>query len=1103
MINISVEYWRNRMTRLNRIISLGLVIIMLMMALSGCAALNVFSQGGGLVINEVVSANESSFPVEALGAPDWLELYNGTDKEIDLTGYTVLRTDTNDKQFEIPAGTIAPGEYLVICATEAAAEDCPYMITGFNLPKKGVGLKLKDANGMTVDQINVPTMAEDISYCRTAEGMSFCQTPTPGSENAGVFAATLEEVEAAEAPEGLRINEASEEFVEIYNYGTEPISLAAFCLTDNVSKKSKWRMPYETLEPGAYLLVSLIGEGEVAANFRLSAYETQVYLCYGDEVYDSIDLKGVWDGMSRGINAQGTETYYVNPSPGQENAAEGMDVLELKEMDDSEPVKINEFMSENAVCLVDEDGDRPGWVELYNSSSSAVSLREYYLSDDPADLLKWQLPEAELGAGEYVVIYLSGKDRDYHTSFGVAKNESLVLTHYATLTSQTVNVPMESRLDNISYGLQDGKWLYFGQGTPGAANTTHGSDVIASVEKVDRMGTWISEVSAAAPARSKQNDWIELYNGGDTAVDLNGWFLSDDADEPQKYALKGTVPAKGYLVVTAGGDPDSTEIANFGISPAGEELILTNAQGAAVDVMQTGALRAGVTSGRATGDYSGERVFFETPTKGAENAQPVGGQLSAPVFSVSGGFYEEGSITLELSAAEGDIYYTLDGSQPTAESTKYTGPITIKENTAVSAIAVKSGRLASDPEVHTYIMEKMPSLPTVCISIDDADFRSLYTVKFYTGQNGRNYVAKNINEIERRCNIEYYETDGKLGTSFPCGIRVTGNGTRVYNQKSLAIYARPGYGQSSIVYPFFEGCPVSEFQSLVLRNAGQNRDESRMADVLASNLFQGMNLDSAYSKFVVVFINGQYYGIYDLKEKINESYFETYYGVDRDTVNVIRRNTTAIAGSNQQVKQVYSYAQGWSTSNDETFAKFTEYVDQYAWIDYIIARSYCGDSDIFNQKLWNTSDYQVKWRPIFFDCDFSLVQQSSTLGVYFKSSGQPSPDGTITNMHIGTALKRNQAWCDMLVKRYAEVMEWVPEKSLELFDEYYAQLEPEMKRHISRWGTHRGGFSEWKSEAQAQRKVLEKRPYVVVKQIQSVFGLSAEEMKELFPKYYK
>ena len=1102
MINNSVEYWRNKMTRFNKIVSLVLAVVAVMTMFSGCAALEAFAPGGSLVINEVVSANESSFLVEALGAPDWIELYNGTDKEIDLTGYTILRTDATDKQYVIPSGTIAPGEYLVICATEAKAEECEYLITGFNLPKKGVGIKLKNANGMKVDELTVPTLTEDISYCRGAEGFSFCQTPTPGSENAGVFAATLEEVEAAEAPAGLIINEAAEEFVELYNSSSEPISLAAFCLTDNVSKKSKWRLPYDTLEPGEYLLISLVGEGEVAANFRLSSYETQIYLCYGDEVYAGMDLTGLWDGMSKGINAAGAETYYVQPTPGAENAAEGLDQLELKEMDDSEPVKITEFMSENAVCLVDEDGDRPAWAEIYNSSSEAVRLSEYYLSDDETNLLKWQLPDEELGAGEYAVIYLSGKDKGYHASFGVAKDENLILTHYTTLTSQTVAVPAESRLDNISYGVQDGKWLYFGQGTPGAENTAHGSESISNVEKVDRMGTWISEVSAAAPARSNQNDWIELYNGGDTAVDLNGWYLSDDIDQPKKYALKGTIDAKSYLVVTAGGKDDSTEIANFGISPSGEELILTNAQGAAVDIMETGALRTGVTSGRATGDFSGERVFFETPTKGEANAQPLGGQLSAPEFSVKGGFYESGSVTLELTAAEGDIYYTLDGSEPTAESTKYTGPITITKNTAVSAIAVKSGRLASDAEVNTYIMEEIPNIPTVCISIDDADFRSLYTVKFFTGQNGKTYVAKNIEEIERRCNIEYYETDGKLGTSFPCGIRVTGNGTRTYNQKSLAIFTRPGYGQSSVVYPFFEGSPITEFQSLVLRNAGQNRDESRMADVLASNLFQGMNLDAANSKFVVVFINGEYYGIYDLKEKINESYFESYYGVDPDSVNTIRRNTTAIAGTNNQVKQVYSYAQSWGTSNDETFAKFTEYVDQYAWADYIIARSYCGDTDLFNQKLWNTSDYQVKWRPIFFDCDFSLVGQSSTLGVYFKSSGQPSPDGTITNMHIGTALKRNEAWCDMVVERYAQILEWVPEKSLELFDEYYAQLEPEMERHIERWGTH-DSLSEWKSWAQKQRKVLEDRPYVVVKQIQSVFGVSSERMKELFPKYYK
>ena len=1074
-----------------------IMVMMLSVLLSGCGEI---TPEGKLVINEVVCSNGSSFLAEGVGSPDWLELYNGTDEDIDLSGYTIVRTDSTDKHYEIPGGVIPAGGYLLICATEAIAEECKYLMTGFNLPKNGTGVKIKNSEGVTLDLVNVPELKTDISYCRDENGeFVFCGTPTPGSENAGIFKATLDEVEEIEPPQGLRINEAGEEFVELYNAGTEPISLAAFYLSDDASNKSKWRFPYQTLEPGEYLFVSLVGEGEVAASFRLSSYETVVYLCYAGELYDSMDLAGLWDGMSRGIDAQGNLVYYIEPSPGAENAA-GLASLELKEMGEDEPLKINEVMLENGNTLIDEDGDRPEWIELYNAADAAIDLSDYYLSDDDTNLLKWQLPEEQLAAGEYMIIYLSGKDKGHHASFGIGTGEPVILTNYAELTSETVDIPEENRLDNISYGLQDGKWLYFGKGTPGRENTVHGNESITNVEKVDRMSLWITEVSAAAKARSNEKDWIELYNGGNTAVDLSGWYLSDDNDDPRKYALSGTIEAKQYLVVSAGGSA-SDGGANFGISPSGEELILTDPNGSAVDIFATGALRAGETSGRAAGDFSGERVFFDVPTKGAENGSPIGAQIAAPDFSVDGGFYPDG-VTVEITAAEGDIYYTTDGSEPTIESEKYTGPLKISENTPVSAIAVKSGYLPSDPVVNTYITEEhSATLPTVCISIDEADFRSLYTVKFYTGENGKTYVAKKIDEIERRANIEYYENDGKLGVSFPCGIRVTGNGTRTYNQKSLAIFARPGYGQSSIVYPFFEGCPMSEFQSLVLRNAGQNRDESRMSDVLASNVFQGMNLDSAYSKFVVVYINGEYFGIYDLKEKINENYFASYYGVDPDTVNTIRRNYTAIAGDNKQVKEVYSYAQRWSTSNDETFKKFTEYVDQYAWIDYIIARSYTGDGDIFNQKLWNTNDYQVKWRPIFFDCDFSFTGQGSTLGVYFKSGGHPSPDGTLTNMHIGTALKRNEGWRDMFVKRYAEVLKWVPERSLELFDEYYAQLEPEMARHIKRWGTH-SSLNEWKNEAQAQRKILEKRPYVVTKQIQNVFDVSDAEMKELFPKYY-
>lgn len=1081
------------MTRFYKITGLLLAVMLFCLPLMGCSA-GLLSSGGGLVFSEIVSSNNSSFLVETLGAPDWIELYNAGDREIDLTGYMLIRTDATDKQFVFPACTLAVGEYLVLYATETTAENCDYLVTGFNLPKSGTGLKLKNANGLTVDHLEVPTLKDDISYCRTEVGFRYCKTPTPGSENAGIFVDSLEEAESAAAPEGLRINEASEEFVEIYNAGSEPIALAAFCLTDNASKKSKWRFPYETLEPQEYMTVSLIGEGDIAANFRLSAYETMIYLCYGDEIYDSMELTGLWDGMSKGISPEGSVLYYSTPTPGAENPADGLESLALAEMGADEPVQINEFMVKNTACLVDEDGDRPAWVELYNSSSEAVSLNNYYLSDDADNLLKWQLPDETLGAGEYLVLYLSKKDRAHHANFGISTGEPIILTNYATLRAQTISIPEESRLDNISYGLQDGKWLYFGQGTPGAANTAHGSESIANAEKIDRMGLWINEVSAASPAKYKTKDWIELYNGGSSAVNLSGWYLSDDMDEPRKYALSGTIEPKGYLVVSAGGSSDDANSANFGISPAGEELILTNPQGAMVDVMETGALRVGVTSGRAAGDYSGARVFFDTPTKGAANAQPLGGQLSTPQFSVDGGFYEEGKVTLELTAAEGEIHYTLDGSQPTADSPLYTKPIDITQNTSVSAIAVKSGRLASDTAVQTYIMEKMPSLPTVCITIDDADFKKVCSVSTWSSDKSHN--------IERKCNIEYYETDGKLGVSFPCGIRVAGNGTRAYAQKSLALYTRSGYGQTSVVYPFFEESEITEFKSLVLRNSGQNRSKSRMSDVLASNLFQGMNLDTAQSKFVVVFVNGAYYGLYDLKEKLNENYFASYYDIDPDSVNLIRRNQLALAGSNTQIKQTYSKAQSLRTSTTEGYEEFTKYVDEYAWIDYIIARSYTGDTDIFNQKLWNTNDYTVKWRPIFFDCDFSFGGNTSTLGIYFKGEGHPSPDGSLTNMYISAALKRNDEWCDTFVKRYADVLEWIPEKSLELFDEYYAQLEPEMARHINRWHTH-SSVSSWKSYCNSQRSVLENRPYSIVKQIQNVFNVPTSEMKELFPKYYK
>ncbi len=1071
--------------------------VMLLATLSGCALLSS-SKPDGLIINEVCTSNSGSLLVEGMGSPDWIELYNAGTTDIDLTGYQISRMDKKTNIYELGPCIIKAGEYMVLCCLSAVApEGSPYQYTGFKLPRDGVALYLKDGKGAKVQELNVPSLDTDVTWAYNEGEYKYCSTPTAGAENMGIFSASLEEIESAPAPVGLVINEASRGFAELYNGGTEPVDLASLCLSDEPGDMSKYRLPFVTLEPGQYFTVSLEGEGtgEYCASFKLSKEENFIYLAYNNAEYDSIDLTGLPEYMSAG-RIDGQTVYYGEMTPGAPNAADYVTSLELTEMTDEDPVKINELMLNNNNGVVDEFGDHADWAELYNSSDQPVALKKYFLSDDEEELMKWELPDVELGAGEYIIIYLTKRDTDHHTSFGVGKGEPLVLTDSSKLRKQTVMFPDESRLANISYGLKDGAWVYFGKATPGRANTTAGSEAVTNVERLDREGIFISEISASFEARSGGKDWIELYNASGSEKSLKGIYLSNDEDEPQKYELTGSIPAGGYKVVNASSRSSKAgaDTAPFGISQAGETVLLTDSGGETIDRFETGALRYGVTSGRADGDLSGERVFFTTPTKGAANAAPLGGALSAPVFSVDSGFVS-GSVTLELTAEEGSsIHYTTDGSEATEASPVYSGPIALNTNTVVSAVASMSGRVTSEPATGTYLFEEKHTVPVICISMPAEDFSRVYSVSEW-------HSNKSL-DIERKCYIEYYEADGSLGTSFPAGIRVAGNSTRVYAQKSLGIYLRNGYGQGSVVYPFFENYPITEFKSLVVRNAGQNCNKSRMADAYANMLFDSLNVDNAQTRFVAVYVNGKYHGVYDLKENQNEDYFAARHGVDADEINVIRRNTFAIAGNKQQITQVYGYAQSWDLSNDEKFNEFAEYVDTDAWIDYIIARSYTADGDMFNQKLWNTQSYSSKWRPIFYDCDFAFGGSTgNTLSRYFVSAGIASPDGSLTNMHIPSALRKNQAWCDKLVERYAEVMKKLPDYSLKLYDKMAAELEPEMARQVKRWGYHKS-VSEWKGYVNNMRTVLEKRPDVIVKQIQNEFGVSTERMKELFPDFY-
>ena len=217
----------------------------------------------------------------------------------------------------------------------------------------------------------------------------------------------------------------------------------------------------------------------------------------------------------------------------------------------------------------------------------------------------------------------------------MAADEPVILTDFSTIHTQVIEIPNESRLDNISYGEQDGVWLYFGQPTPNSENTSHGSQSIASVERLDREGVWINEVSATAMPRASANgrdgrDWIELYNGGDSEVNLAGWHLGKDLDDPFLCELSGSIAPKSYKVFYADNSKKAAgDSLPMNVSMAGDLLVLSNASREIV-IKQRAKMR--LTSGRVQGDYSGDNIY-KCYAYGCQFTA-VGTYSAAPVFRI-------------------------------------------------------------------------------------------------------------------------------------------------------------------------------------------------------------------------------------------------------------------------------------------------------------------------------------------------------------------------------------------------------------------------------------------------------------------------------------
>lgn len=1086
-------------------------IFIFLFACTGCDGLYVNADHtSALRINEVVSSNTRSLVDEALGTPDWIELYNASASPIDLTGYGLTDNPKAPHKWTFPSVTIPAGGYLIVYATKADGALC----TGFGLSRGGDSLCLSDKYYTLLDYVEIPALESDISFARGKDGaFGYCAAPTPGSENvaeivldpalltfdSGSGRLTLSEV----VPHNASCADAYGKYpawAEVQNSSDAPILLSEYYLTDDAEDAFKWHLPDSILQPGEFLVIFFSGRDETAgefhASFKLGSDDSTLFLfskngaqigalSWANDLPD--DIAALPDGL-----------YTAYPTPCAANDPRTFSNTELIPMDIGSAVRLNEFLLHNEYSLRDAAGDRPAWAELYNTTDSSISLAGYYLSDDPENPFKWAFPaNAAIEPQGYLLVFLSGKNRsegELHTSFKLTQNDkALLLSVKDGLRADSY--PIDASLGaNISVGIDpaSGDTKYFATPTPGTANTTRGFDTLAGAFLPDMSGVYISEVSAVAEAKSGDSAWVELFNASNHSVSLTGWHITDNPDDLQSCELPPlTIEAGGYAVVhaTKRTEKQKGNFVALGISEAGETLILSDADGNVIDVFETGALRAGTTSGRVVGSGAPVRVFFASATKGKSNDAAVRSAYAAePVFSETALYHDAAFPLVLTSATEGaEIRYTLDGSAPGPDSTLYTSPINISSNAVVRAAAYCDGLLQSDSVVMTYLFEQPHTVPVICISISPSAFSEVYAAT----------IKKE--RVERQGVFSFYE-DGALGVSFPCGFRASGASTLTAAQKSLAVLLRSGYGVAETNYPFFANSDVSAYRSLVLRNSGQDRTAARIRDSFFMKAVKGLNIEQVETRLTVVYVNGKYWGIYDLNENQNEDYLASHYGVDPDAVDVIRRNFTALEGTKYDFLRVREYALNRDLSDDALFAEFAEWVDVAYFTDYIIAQTYFANSDMFNQKYWRSQDYSVKWRPVFFDLDFGLHSSSPTrniLSSYFRVEGVPSQDGSLTNMDIYVGLRKNAAWRDYFCERYVYVVlnHFNSERLCAILDEMAAQLRAEWPRHTARW-SDAPSLSKWESNVAALRDCLAKRAEYALKYLQKEFGVSDEKMQE-------
>lgn len=627
------------------------------------------------------------------------------------------------------------------------------------------------------------------------------------------------------------------------------------------------------------------------------------------------------------------------------------------------------------------------------------------------------------------------------------------------------------------------------------------------------------------------SDWIELYNAEDIAIDLAGWYLSDDEQDPSKWRIEeGAIPPQGFLIVYASSKDRSGpgELhANFSISSRGEVLLLSNPQGDMVQLIPAVDLDDDVSYGSLQDGETQSQALFVESTPGSSNANSVGQAIDLDYIRLShqGGFYSNTLLVQLESNLGADIHFTLDGSIPTAESAQYEMPLQlhdrsgeadrlthietgngfiapqgpVSKGTVLRFASFIDGQRVSTVDTETYFIgqtmdQAYSDWPVISLSVNAdslfADDRGIY-VPGDSFDESSNIITGNYamrgREWEREVHLEYYDNQHQKEFEMPLGLRIHGGSSRVRPQKSLRLYARGDYGSNDIGYPLFQEKPIDDFRRILLRSPASDLGNTMLRDLYTNRIIAPLDIDYMAGEPCVLFLNGEYWGVHVIRERVDRFFLSNNHTVDPENIDMLTDGDEVEEGDASAYQALLDYARSNDLSQDQDFAVLREQIDIENFTDYHIAQLYFANTDWpgNNIRFWRERTDTSQWRWIFYDCDYCMLYPSHdglAPHVDAEASGEAS--------ELLRLMLANPSFKQDFKQRFYTLMSstFSTERLLQELDILSAQYEPFVVEHVDRWSDP-SSVMEWQLGIEELRGFILRRPAEVEQQLVDHLGL--------------